>query len=210
MAAIIFVASAGCTWRQLPPVFGPAWPTAYRRFAQWSRDRVWARLICARNVLPMSLGHLRGEHARQPGPGPAYAWHPTDPVPPWSPASAAGEAACGQGLRLRPPPRWLRGAASAAWTARVSSLGPPGSHLPPPDQMHAPRLPKPPHRTDRPLPHPAPRAASRLLPGCHPLPKSPCAPAYPSAPSDPTCAEHCTRCTKPRPGRLRRNGALPN
>ncbi|MER6076603.1 transposase, partial [Streptomyces sp. NPDC001817] len=44
LAAIIFVATSGCTWRQLPPVFGPAWPTVYRRFAQWSRERVWARL----------------------------------------------------------------------------------------------------------------------------------------------------------------------
>ncbi len=44
LAAVIFVATSGCTWRQLPPVFGPAWPTAYRRFTQWSRDRVWARL----------------------------------------------------------------------------------------------------------------------------------------------------------------------
>ncbi len=39
------VATSGCcTWRQLSPVFGSAWPTIYRRFAQWSRDRVWARL----------------------------------------------------------------------------------------------------------------------------------------------------------------------
>jgi transposase len=44
LAAIIFVATSGCTWRQLPPVFGPAWPTVYRRFAQWSRERVWAQL----------------------------------------------------------------------------------------------------------------------------------------------------------------------
>ncbi|WTI33633.1 IS5 family transposase [Streptomyces sp. NBC_00589] len=43
LAAIIFVATSGCTWRQLPPVFGPCWQTVYRRFAQWSRDRVWAR-----------------------------------------------------------------------------------------------------------------------------------------------------------------------
>ncbi|MFE9169882.1 IS5 family transposase [Streptomyces kebangsaanensis] len=44
LAAVIFVATSGCTWRQLPPVFGPAWQTVYRRFAQWSADRVWARL----------------------------------------------------------------------------------------------------------------------------------------------------------------------
>jgi hypothetical protein len=33
LAAIIFVATSGCTWRQLPPVFCPAWQTVYRRFA---------------------------------------------------------------------------------------------------------------------------------------------------------------------------------
>ncbi|MFJ9574769.1 IS5 family transposase [Streptomyces sp. NPDC101191] len=57
LAAIIFVATSGCTWRQLPPVFGPAWPTVYRRFAQWSRDRVWARLY---RVILDELG-ARGE-----------------------------------------------------------------------------------------------------------------------------------------------------
>ncbi|WP_225079962.1 IS5 family transposase [Streptomyces sp. CoT10] len=44
LAAIIFVATSGCTRRQLPPVFGPAWPTVCRRFARWSQARVWARL----------------------------------------------------------------------------------------------------------------------------------------------------------------------
>ncbi|MER6979881.1 IS5 family transposase [Streptomyces carpinensis] len=57
LAAIIFVATSGCTWRQLPPVFGPAWPTVYRRFAQWSRERVWARL---HRVILDELG-ARGE-----------------------------------------------------------------------------------------------------------------------------------------------------
>ncbi|MFF6984722.1 IS5 family transposase [Streptomyces sp. NPDC008343] len=44
LAAIVFVATSGCTWRQLPSVFGPAWPTVYRRFARWTEARVWARL----------------------------------------------------------------------------------------------------------------------------------------------------------------------
>ncbi|WP_406386348.1 IS5 family transposase [Streptomyces sp. NBC_01618] len=44
LAAIIFVATSGCTWRQLPPSFGPSGPTAHRRFTEWSRARVWAKL----------------------------------------------------------------------------------------------------------------------------------------------------------------------
>lgn len=44
LAAIIFVATTGCTWAQLPPVFGPSGPTAHQRFTEWSRARVWAKL----------------------------------------------------------------------------------------------------------------------------------------------------------------------
>ncbi|NEC63280.1 IS5 family transposase [Streptomyces sp. SID9727] len=44
LAAIVFVATTGCTWRQLPPVFGPSGPTAHRRFTEWSAARVWAKL----------------------------------------------------------------------------------------------------------------------------------------------------------------------
>lgn len=44
LAAIIFVATTGCTWQQLPSVFGPSGPTAHRRFAGWSAARVWAKL----------------------------------------------------------------------------------------------------------------------------------------------------------------------
>ncbi|MDG4857649.1 IS5 family transposase [Streptomyces sp. T-3] len=43
LAAIIFVATTGCTWSQVPPVFGSG-TTAHRRFMQWSRLRVWAKL----------------------------------------------------------------------------------------------------------------------------------------------------------------------
>ncbi|GAA4157808.1 hypothetical protein GCM10022416_59490 [Actinomadura keratinilytica] len=43
-AAIIFVATTGCTWRQSPPVSGPSGPTAHRRFTEWTKARVWPRL----------------------------------------------------------------------------------------------------------------------------------------------------------------------
>ncbi|MYX18951.1 MULTISPECIES: IS5 family transposase [unclassified Streptomyces] len=44
LAAIMFVATSGCTWRQTPEVFGPSWSTVYRRFTEWSRARLWAKL----------------------------------------------------------------------------------------------------------------------------------------------------------------------
>lgn len=44
LAAIVFVATTGCTWRQLPPIFGPSGPTAHRLFTEWSRARVWGKL----------------------------------------------------------------------------------------------------------------------------------------------------------------------
>jgi len=44
LAAIVFVATSGCTWRQLPPVFGASWQTVHRRFTYWSKNRVWAKL----------------------------------------------------------------------------------------------------------------------------------------------------------------------
>ncbi|MDX2708242.1 IS5 family transposase [Streptomyces sp. PA03-6a] len=45
LAAIVFVATSGCTWQQLPaPSFGPSGATAHRRFTEWSKARVWAKL----------------------------------------------------------------------------------------------------------------------------------------------------------------------
>lgn len=41
----IFVMTSGCTWQQLQPVFGPARPAVFRRFAQWSRYRVRAVIL---------------------------------------------------------------------------------------------------------------------------------------------------------------------
>lgn len=48
----------GCSWRQLPPVFGPAWPTVYQRLAQWSK--AWARAARLHRVILDELG-ARGE-----------------------------------------------------------------------------------------------------------------------------------------------------
>lgn len=44
LAAIVFVATSGCAWRDLPPVFGPSGPTAHRRFGEWGRAGVWEGL----------------------------------------------------------------------------------------------------------------------------------------------------------------------
>ncbi|WP_405785297.1 IS5 family transposase [Streptomyces sp. NBC_01378] len=45
LAAIVFVATSGCTWQQLTAAsFGPSGPTAHRRFTEWSKARVWAKL----------------------------------------------------------------------------------------------------------------------------------------------------------------------
>ncbi|AJE43948.1 IS5/IS1182 family transposase [Streptomyces nodosus] len=44
LAAIVFVAKTGCTWRRLPSGFGPSGSTAHRRFTEWSRARVWGKL----------------------------------------------------------------------------------------------------------------------------------------------------------------------
>lgn len=43
LAAIVFVATSGCTWQQLSSAsFGPSGATAHRRFSEWSKARVWA------------------------------------------------------------------------------------------------------------------------------------------------------------------------
>lgn len=40
---VLAAITTGCTWRQLPPVFGPSGPTAHRRFTEWSTARVCAK-----------------------------------------------------------------------------------------------------------------------------------------------------------------------
>lgn len=70
LAAIVFVATSGCTWKQLPPSFGPSGPTAHRRFSEWSRARVWAKLhrlvldeLGARGPGLVEVRDRLGEHA---------------------------------------------------------------------------------------------------------------------------------------------------
>ncbi|CAL9329372.1 hypothetical protein SUDANB6_00040 [Streptomyces sp. enrichment culture] len=44
-AAIVFVATSGCTGQQLPVTsFGLSGATAHRRFTEWTQARVWAKL----------------------------------------------------------------------------------------------------------------------------------------------------------------------
>ncbi|MFF0479349.1 transposase [Streptomyces sp. NPDC004284] len=45
LAAIVFVATSGCTRQQLPSAsFEPSGATAHRRFSEWTKARVWAKL----------------------------------------------------------------------------------------------------------------------------------------------------------------------
>ncbi|MGW3314277.1 IS5 family transposase [Streptomyces fungicidicus] len=58
LAAIVVVATSGCTWQQLPTApFGLSGATAHRRFSEWSKARVWAKL---QHVVLDELG-ARGE-----------------------------------------------------------------------------------------------------------------------------------------------------
>ena len=58
LAAIVFVATSGCTWQQLPSAsFGPSGATVHRRFAEWTKAGVWTEL---RRLLRKELG-IRGE-----------------------------------------------------------------------------------------------------------------------------------------------------
>ncbi|WP_459185607.1 IS5 family transposase, partial [Streptomyces sp.] len=70
LAAIIYLATSGCTWKQLLPVFGPSVPTAHRRFTEWSAAGVGqtARTDPGRTRRPrrarlVALCDRLGEHA---------------------------------------------------------------------------------------------------------------------------------------------------
>lgn len=42
--AIVYVLTSGCAWRLLPPSFGVSPATAHRRFTDWARAGVFARV----------------------------------------------------------------------------------------------------------------------------------------------------------------------
>ncbi len=44
LAAIIFVATTGCTWAQVPPCSARPVPPLTAGFTEWSQARVWAKL----------------------------------------------------------------------------------------------------------------------------------------------------------------------
>jgi transposase len=45
--AIVYVPTSGCAWRMLPGSFGVDYPTAHRRFGQWTRAGLWRRIHVA-------------------------------------------------------------------------------------------------------------------------------------------------------------------
>ncbi len=65
LAAIAFVATSGCTWRQLPPVFGPCWQTVYLRFAQWSRDRLRQPCFLRQRGIKATIAQPDDHHAKR-------------------------------------------------------------------------------------------------------------------------------------------------
>lgn len=42
--AVLWMARAGCPWRDLPEEFGP-WNSVYKRFSRWSNQKVWHRMF---------------------------------------------------------------------------------------------------------------------------------------------------------------------
>ena len=73
--AILYMASTGCQWRQLPKEF-PPYSTVQDYFYPWSRDGTWARInhalaMAAREAASTtsSPGRIAGRHGRHPGPG---------------------------------------------------------------------------------------------------------------------------------------------
>ncbi|SCZ11761.1 Transposase DDE domain-containing protein [Streptomyces sp. 136MFCol5.1] len=132
LAAILFVATTGCAWQQLPPVFGPPGPTAHRRFTEWSRARVRGKLhrlvldeLGARGELDADRSapldrRLRCQHPRQPGAGAAGARHTSRQLPARASSATAAKRHGGKGYDYGHLRRWLR---SRNITPRIARKG---------------------------------------------------------------------------------------
>ncbi|MFI7367338.1 transposase [Streptomyces sp. NPDC050149] len=79
LAAIVFVATSGCTWRKLPPVFGPSRQQVHRRFTQGSRTR-------ARRRRPDFTSRIKGSGDHSTGALPMRLRQPVGPSAYLSPA----------------------------------------------------------------------------------------------------------------------------
>lgn len=43
LQGMLWVMTAGTSWRQMPPAFGP-WQTSYSRFQRWKREGLWEQI----------------------------------------------------------------------------------------------------------------------------------------------------------------------
>ncbi|MFF8103115.1 transposase [Streptomyces sp. NPDC016640] len=116
-AAIVFVATPGCTWRPLPPVFGASWQTVRRRFTDWPKARMrakphrvtldrsgangeldWSRCAIGSISVRAVEGALGGPNPADRGrPGSkihTVGDHNGPPLSPGSPHSSSATAAC--------------------------------------------------------------------------------------------------------------------
>ena len=102
VSGVLFWASTGIQWRDLPERFGP-WQTVYERFRRWQKDGTWLRI----------LRHLQGAADRAG----LIDWSlfGADSTNVRASRAAAGAVKKGAPRRGRPTTRW---AAAAAGTAR--------------------------------------------------------------------------------------------
>jgi transposase len=54
---ILWVLAIGAPWRDAPTCFGP-WQTVYARFARWSDDGTWHRILCSLRTAAERAGRI--------------------------------------------------------------------------------------------------------------------------------------------------------
>ena len=63
LAAVVFVLSTGCSWRQLPNCFGVSHQTAHRRFSEWTQASLWTQLVKAAHKHLADACEIEWSHA---------------------------------------------------------------------------------------------------------------------------------------------------